>query len=410
MLLENNEKFRADHNSALLYREIDLLTPPEFDMSNYCILHNQIIQPAVKTIPKWRSLIPKRILKLLCANVVLAGGSLVTLLNNRDDVNDWDLFIIGGKNNDILKKIIAKLGGTATISRGLVNIAVDELRIQIILRAVPSLSALIYGFDLPNCAIAFDGNELYMSQLALYSFHFNMLFVSVLYCSPSFIYRIFKYYNKFNYSICILDLDRSMMKKNIAIGRLLFTMDDDHFIIQTELLNKNQDCNLSWLDTKIMQVLEPLQFANPFIVTYDNANYYARIMCDKVILPIIGRHGMIVVEYHNNILESTMGEIIGVSSIESFDEVYKGIFEAVYRIQHNYRVKRKLRLLFPPDLLMMIKESKITLRQASKIIYDDAICRLDKVIEYWIISNPSSQFDMRFLPLSLKIDQFYKIF
>lgn len=408
MLLEDNERFRADYTKALIYHEIDLHTPPVIDMSNYCILHNRIIRQPPH-VPDWRSQIPDCILELLCANVVLAGGSLVTLLNNNNNVKDWDLFIIGGKNNDILKDIIAKLGGKTTISRGLVNIFINGLKIQIILRAIPSISALIYGFDLPNCAIAFDGRELYMSQLALYSFHFNLLFVSVLYCSPSFIHRIFKYYNKFNYSICILDIDKSKMTKNIAIGRLLFIMDDDYVIIRTKLLKNRANDKISWLESKIAQVLEPLHYVNPYMIIYE---HFTICKYNEVILSIIGRLGMVAVEYKSGILESTLREIVGIREIASFDIVYREVFCIIYGAEGGHQkkeVKKNLRLLFPPNVLIMLRDSKITLKQAVKIIYDDALHKFNKIIEYWIIADPSSQFDMRFHPLDLSVDQFYKL-
>ena len=412
-LLNFNEFCRSNPSTVHLYDEDELFTQQNIDISDCFIMKNPLNLPNLLELHDWRKSIPPIIQEILITypNLVIAGGSLLNAIYKMENkYSDWDLFIIGAnEDNETILKVIDKLGGDATISRGIVNIWHDNLRIQIILRAVPSISALLHGFDLPNCGIAYDGTRLYVTRLALCSFQHGLLFISAKYCSPSFAYRIFKYYKRFNYHLCILDFDYTVrVTTYVAFSNIVVLLDLNGIIkeIKTQI---NYDRNSSpWLYKKIDQILHPLKYVNPYIINYATNNdvfEFPRelthlIMC-KALYPIA---------FYPEILTQTVKEIMDKNNVQlySMQEMYKSMFCSMYDT-NSRAVKKILRYLFPVEILAEIQSGKITLRNALRQVSDYSAENINKPLDFWIKADPTDQFDMRLRPITLAPEHFYQL-
>jgi hypothetical protein len=93
------------------------------------------------------------------------------------------------------------------LSPGVVTLAVPErypraagrpyqVKIQIILRAFPSVSVLLHGFDVPACSVAYDGRRTYLTTLAAYAHVFGVNAVNPAYRSTTYETRLEKYFER----------------------------------------------------------------------------------------------------------------------------------------------------------------------------------------------------------------------
>jgi hypothetical protein len=158
----------------------------------------------------------------LCgAHIVAAGGAVAwALVGNTDDENthpaDVDLFVVGVPPDDAAQ-LWAVAGAAATsaagrlaehphvltvtqtIMRGLVDVAGYDgggalvARVQIILRAFPSVSSLLHGFDLPASCVAFDGKTAYTTTFGAYAALRGCNIVVPAYRSTTYERRLEKY-------------------------------------------------------------------------------------------------------------------------------------------------------------------------------------------------------------------------
>jgi len=164
-------------------------------------------------------------------NVYAIGGSAAWPLGESSVVvGDCDLFIVGiepadrvalwRKVAEVTRKIRhAFMGGldgdnglravliSQTLSPGLVTLTVQVRsvesnrktcinKIQIILRAFPSVSSILHGFDIPACSIAYDGQKTYLTYLAAFTHTFRVIVVWPAYSSTTYSARLFKYFER----------------------------------------------------------------------------------------------------------------------------------------------------------------------------------------------------------------------
>lgn len=80
-----------------------------------------------------------------------------------------------------------------------------ERKVQVILRAYPSLSAVLHGFDLPSCAVAFDGAGFFLTAAARFALGFRLNPVVPAYRSPTYEGRLAKYFSR-GFGVVLLDL------------------------------------------------------------------------------------------------------------------------------------------------------------------------------------------------------------
>jgi hypothetical protein len=113
-------------------------------------------------------------LNFLSEEIVLAGGSLRSLINSDEIISDYDLFFLGENfvnNKEILEKKILELGGVKSFQCEL-----DELRtfslngskIQFITTpACSDVFRLLDSFDINACRFAFDGVNFYFFKQSI---------------------------------------------------------------------------------------------------------------------------------------------------------------------------------------------------------------------------------------------------
>ena len=85
------------------------------------------------------------------------------------------------------------------------------VKYQIILRAYPSVAALLHAFDIGSSCIAFDGHTTVMTTMGAYAQRYGVNIVVPSYRSPSFEKRMCKYFDR-GYALCFPDLDIGSLK------------------------------------------------------------------------------------------------------------------------------------------------------------------------------------------------------
>ena len=157
-------------------------------------------------------------------NVVVAGGAAAWALSGNPDIkaSDVDLFIVGidpadttcfwHKVHEVTGKlrhaIDVAMGGDAivvieTLSPGLITLVGFSalmrrscFSLQVILRTFPSVSAMLHGFDVPSCCVAYDGHTAVLTGLAAWAHSRRVNLVNPAYGSTTFEQRIIKYFKR----------------------------------------------------------------------------------------------------------------------------------------------------------------------------------------------------------------------
>jgi len=175
--------------------------------------------------------------------VVVAGGAAGGLVwdGRRSDWSDVDFFIIGStpedrwETVDKVRKII--VGATAidtnkyadnnfvySLSRGIITITFQgatDKKYQIILRAFPSVSSLLHGFDIGSSAVAFDGKTTYFTGLGAYAYAYGINLVNPAYRSTTFEARLGKYFKRgFALGLPLLDVSKALPGEMLLMSHL----------------------------------------------------------------------------------------------------------------------------------------------------------------------------------------------
>jgi hypothetical protein len=148
-------------------------------------------------------------------NVAVAGGCTSNSINGEVDVTNYsdgdvDIFLYGLDENQAREKITElltdidracrdKFSGCTDILKNdyvitLTNSNKKELKIQIIYhRLYKCIYEVLAGFDVDSCAVAYDGNEVFLTARSLNAFQTRMNVVDLTRRSPSYEYRMHKY-------------------------------------------------------------------------------------------------------------------------------------------------------------------------------------------------------------------------
>ena len=152
-------------------------------------------------------------------NIVVAGGCVSNAINSTYDCRyptDIDLFIYGStltedEVRERIKKLIKNICEFAsdnlhTSMYILKNDYVISLipksnqyrkcKVQIILRMYRSIQEILIGFDIDSCAVAYDGDTVLFTPRSLNVFGTRMNVVDLSRRSPSYEFRLFKYYQR----------------------------------------------------------------------------------------------------------------------------------------------------------------------------------------------------------------------
>lgn len=162
-------------------------------------------------------------------SLVTAGGAAsAPFYEGQGKPSDIDFFVVGaGPQQDqekgSLDQIIVDFGEVAAefmdgdyplkscdILPGLVRfcgvVDFERLELQLILRAYPSISALLHGFDLGASAVAYDGETTWLTSLGAFAQVFSTNLVSPRYRSTTYEKRLVKYLAR-GYALGLVHLD-----------------------------------------------------------------------------------------------------------------------------------------------------------------------------------------------------------
>ncbi|MCE7958498.1 MAG: hypothetical protein DYH06_11265 [Acidobacteria bacterium ACB2] len=185
-------------------------------------------------------------------HVVIAGGAAAWPFGeSRVKPGDVDLFICGidpadekalwSTVHNVVKKLTAAfLEGvdgvpprvralTQTMSPGVVTITAvtsseygyratgDEIKVQIILRAYPSLSAILHAFDVPSACVAYDWRRAYTTTLGAFAQVFRANVVVPAYRSTTYESRLAKYFER-GYALALPGLRPGILKRGETLA------------------------------------------------------------------------------------------------------------------------------------------------------------------------------------------------
>jgi hypothetical protein len=144
-------------------------------------------------------------LNFLFDKIILAGGSLRTLINPDDKVVDYDLFFIGeeieGAKNNLQQKIF-DLGGKKIFQckkDELRSFKLGEMKIQFIsIQSIKyhSIEELLNSFDINASRFAFDGEKLYCFKESVADIFHNHISLNIVTYPTATLKRIAKYWEK----------------------------------------------------------------------------------------------------------------------------------------------------------------------------------------------------------------------
>lgn len=102
------------------------------------------------------------------------------------------------------------------MTKGLISMEFDSEKIQIILRKFPSISSILHGFDIGSCAVAFTGKITLLTTFSMYSILNRVNLVVPRYSSPSYAYRLDKYFRR-GFALGFVDMKDNVLKGEVKL-------------------------------------------------------------------------------------------------------------------------------------------------------------------------------------------------
>jgi hypothetical protein len=159
--------------------------------------------------------------------LVLGGGSVVSTILETE-IKDYDLFFVGCTSNEALSVIndakdkIRPTDGYFT--ENCWTFRSDGSTYQFIFRLYQNIDEILLGFDVDSSAIVYDGQNIILSDRSLYAFKKHVNVVDFTRMSPSYEYRLFKYYQR-GFDIAIPNFDIKKMKSVQHYHNILYQID-----------------------------------------------------------------------------------------------------------------------------------------------------------------------------------------
>ena len=99
-------------------------------------------------------------------------------------------------------------------------------KFQMVLRKYQTISALLHSFDVPACAVAFDGQRAHLTALSAYAHTHRVNVVHPEYRSPSYEHRLIKYFER-GYALALPNLDaaRLIRGRPLTLAHLVLAPD-----------------------------------------------------------------------------------------------------------------------------------------------------------------------------------------
>ena len=111
------------------------------------------------------------------------------------------------------------------LTPGVFTIVTDHLKIQIILRAFDTVSALLHGFDIPSSCVAYDGVTAYMTFAAAWAHAHRLNIVNPAYRSTTYEFRLEKYfYRGYGLTFPHMAPDALMVPGTVNLPRMVLSV------------------------------------------------------------------------------------------------------------------------------------------------------------------------------------------
>ena len=176
--------------------------------------------------------------------IVVAGGAAAFPLTGSSlwQPHDVDLFLVGKYTAEQrwskMQQIVLHFRGIVsndhleTLSKGVLTLHLGKplktiRKIQLVLREFPTLSALLHGFDVPSCCVAFDGVRTVLTYLGAYAHVYHVNLVHPAYRSPTYEQRLAKYFSRmFALGLPSLDLQHVTPRAQLVLPFLTLHLGD----------------------------------------------------------------------------------------------------------------------------------------------------------------------------------------
>lgn len=194
------------------------------------------------------------------SNMVVAGGSICSILYDSDDINDIDIFLYNLKNdNERNNKLLYIINfiNKKTNKQNKLYLTKNALtifcspKIQIILKKYDSIKDIIHNFDLSLSRVAFDGNNIYFTKISFLSYQLNLNIVDLSRRGIHYEIRLAKYYNNKKLGILFpnLNIHTRIKKCYIKISILKFYIYEN----KNNIINTASDCDIISINKKLLQ-------------------------------------------------------------------------------------------------------------------------------------------------------------
>lgn len=200
------------------------------------------------------------VLKILGKGAIIAGGAVV--VSEATMIKDVDVFMIGVDSREAEWKVLDMISKFAHKSEHTANFSmfkVGSIDVQIIRRIYTCISELLHGFDIDCCGFAYDGESVWCTERARYSYNHKIIYANPKFASPSWAYRLAKYASR-GYKLVLPDFDKKLFDK--AAFRKSFedvfqndehaTYNDNAFVCNMMITMKD-----SWRASEMKEKLTP---------------------------------------------------------------------------------------------------------------------------------------------------------
>lgn len=270
-------------------------------------------------------------------NIVLAGGSLSTILLNFDkndeyNINDYDFFfyqIDKDQALNIVKNIKKNLGDNVkiVISKFAISLYTNSNKYQFITKLFACKEDIINSFDIDASCIYFDGKDIILNKRCKNAFETGYNTIDVSKYTSTYSRRLLKYYNEKGFGIIFTGFGTTTFNF-INIDKIIINIkidDDLRKIISIVAFNRVKDYLLKNYDVKEYYLDEYYDYNN-------SHKYYScffnRLLDDKFLLIItedINHHFTLHNDIINNILNDTYYPLYRKKDLKNvLDKINKG--------------------------------------------------------------------------------------
>lgn len=167
-------------------------------------------------------------------NLLLAGGACVTVVGGRrGSVADYDLFVYGLPDADSATRRVNecigqledakwKVCGEPVCSGYAITVRMSQrdtvVVVQFILRLYPDIASILLGFDLPPCAVGWDGRRFVTTPMGYFSLRTGHIVIDTTRRSTTYESRLQKYFCR-GFGLILPNLDAAALHRRIGKKR-----------------------------------------------------------------------------------------------------------------------------------------------------------------------------------------------